>query len=303
MEGLVRFSFYCFAASSMALWVAAASYIAYAVGRVRVQQTTMMTTAGTSVTSTGAAFGPGALGFGRIGTLMTFFGAFFAGMAILLRAFAAEHIVLSNMYEYSLVFIFFTSTSYLIFERIYKVRQLGAIVVTVAAGMSVYIWTLPANMREINPVVPALRAGPIMAFHVGSANLAYSVLTVSFGAAVFFLIANQWSPRWLPSAEMLDDIAFRAVTIGFPFLAMMLILGSVWAHRAWGSYWSWDPKETSALFAWLVYGIYLHTRTLRGWRGKRSAYILLFGFAALVFTYYGNYFFGGLHAYGGVKAG
>ena len=303
MEGLVRFSFYCFAASSMALWVAAISYIAYAVGKVRVQQTTMMTTTGASVTSTGAEFGPGAIGFGRIGTLMTFFGAFFAGMAIVLRAFAAEHIILSNMYEYSLVFIFFTSSAYLIFERMYKVRQLGAIVVTVAAGMSVYVWTLPAQMREINPVVPALRAGPIMAFHVGSANLAYSVLTVSFGAAVFFLIADRWSPRWLPSSEMLDDIGFRAVTIGFPFLAMMLILGSVWAHRAWGSYWSWDPKETSALFAWLVYGIYLHTRTLRGWRGRRSAYILLFGFAALIFTYYGNYFFGGLHAYGGVKAG
>ncbi|MGI8405118.1 MAG: hypothetical protein ACR2OE_10235, partial [Thermomicrobiales bacterium] len=79
MEGLVRFSFYCFAASSMALWVAAISYIAYAIGKVRVQQTTMMTTTGTSVTSTGAEFGPGAVGFGRIGTLMTFFGAFFAG--------------------------------------------------------------------------------------------------------------------------------------------------------------------------------------------------------------------------------
>ena len=79
-----------------------------------------------------------------------------------------------------------------------------------------------------------------------------------------------------------------------------LILGSVWAHDAWGVYWQWDPKETAALFTWLVYGVYLHTRTLRGWRGRRSAYVLLFGFAATVFTYYGNYFFGGLHAYGGV---
>lgn len=300
MEGLVRFSFYCFAASSLALWSSAVCYIAYALGRVRVQQNTMMTSAGTSVTSTSAEFSSGSLGFGRTGTMMAFFGAFFAGASIVLRAFAAEHVVLSNMYEYSLVFVFFTSSAYLIFERIYKVRQLGAIVISVAALMTGYIWSLPAEMREINPVVPALRAGAIMPFHVGSANLAYSVLTVSFGAAVFFLIANQWSPRWLPSAEMLDDIAFRAVTIGFPFLALMLILGSVWAHQAWGAYWSWDPKETSALFAWLVYGIYLHTRTLRGWRGKRSAYILILGYAALIFTYYGNYFFGGLHAYGGV---
>ncbi|HEU0164291.1 MAG TPA: c-type cytochrome biogenesis protein CcsB [Thermomicrobiales bacterium] len=301
MDGLVRFSFYCFAASSMSLWVAAAAYIVYAVGRVRVSQRTMMTSAGTSVTSTGAEFGPGEIGFGRIGTMMAFFGAFFAGISILLRAIAANHVVLSNMYEYSLVFVFFCSTSYLIIERVYGVRQLGAIVITIAALMTAYIWYLPAEMREINPVVPALQAGMIMPFHVGSANLAYSVLTVSFGAAVFFLIANRWAVRWLPSAEMLDDIAFRAVTVGFPFLSLMLILGSVWAHSAWGSYWSWDPKETSALFSWLVYAIYLHTRTLCGWRGQRSAYILIFGFAALIFTYYGNYFFGGLHAYGGVQ--
>lgn len=300
MEGLVRFSFYLFAAASMAIWVSALAYIGYAIGRVRVQRQTMVTSAGSTVTSVNAEFGPSIQGLGRIGTMMAFFGALFVGLSILTRAIAASHIVLSNMYEYSLVFTFFTTTAYLIFERIYGVRQLGAIVMAVAALMTLYIWSLPTDMREINPVVPALQAGPIMAFHVGSANLAYSVLSVSFGAAVLYLIAERWNPRWLPSAEMLDDIAFRAVTVGFPFLSLMLILGSVWAHEAWGSYWSWDPKETSALFAWLIYAVYLHTRTLRGWRGRRSAYILLFGFASLIFTYYGNYFFGGLHAYGGV---
>ncbi|MGC4190664.1 MAG: c-type cytochrome biogenesis protein CcsB [Thermomicrobiales bacterium] len=300
MEGLVRFSFYLFAASSMAIWVSALAYIGYAISRIRVQKQTMVTSTGSTVTGMSAEFGPSIQGLGRIGTMMGIFGAFFAGCAILTRAIAASHIVLSNMYEYSLVFIFFTTSAYLIFERIYGVRQLGAIVMTVAALMTLYVWSLPTDMREINPVVPALQAGPIMAFHVGSANLAYSVLSVSFGAAVLYLIAERWSPRWLPSSDMLDDIAFRAVTVGFPFLSLMLILGSVWAHQAWGSYWSWDPKETAALFSWLVYAVYLHTRTLRGWRGRRSAYILLFGFAALIFTYYGNYFFGGLHAYGGV---
>jgi cytochrome c-type biogenesis protein CcsB len=99
---------------------------------------------------------------------------------------------------------------------------------------------------------------------------------------------------------MLDDIGYRAVTIGFPLLALVLILGSVWAHEAWGSYWSWDPKETASLVTWLIYAIYLHTRSLRGWRGTRSAIVLLIGFIAVGFTYYGNYFFGGLHAYGGI---
>lgn len=298
MEGLVRFSFYLFAASSMAIWVSAIAYILYALGHVRGQRTVLATPDGATVTSTGDDVS--VQGLGRIGTMMGIFGAFFAGCAILTRAIAAEHWVLSNMYEYSLVFTFFTTTAYLIFERVYGVRQLGAIVMSVAAGMTLYIWSLPAEMREINPVVPALRAGIIMPFHVGSANLAYSVLSVSFAGAVLFLIADRWQPRWLPSAEMLDDISFRAVTVGFPFLSLMLILGSVWAHEAWGTYWSWDPKETAALFAWLIYAVYLHTRTLRGWRGRRSAYVLILGFAALIFTYYGNYFFGGLHAYGGV---
>src|SRR5918997_3621636 len=83
-------------------------------------------------------------------------------------------------------------------------------------------------------------------------------------------------------------------------MSLVLILGSVWAYRAWGTYWQWDPKETAALFTWLIYGVYLHTRSLRGWRGSRSAVILLVAFAAVVFTYFGNYVFGGLHAYGGV---
>jgi cytochrome c-type biogenesis protein CcsB len=133
------------------------------------------------------------------------------------------------------------------------------------------------------------------------AILAYATFAVSFAAAVLYLIPRRKQISWLPSPEMLDDIGYRSVTFGFPMLALVLILGSIWAHRAWGAYWSWDPKETSALFTWLVYGVYLHTRTLRGWRGKRSAVVLIFGFAAVLFTYYGNYFFGGMHAYGGVK--
>jgi cytochrome c-type biogenesis protein CcsB len=141
----------------------------------------------------------------------------------------------------------------------------------------------------------------LMTAHVSSAILAYATFAVSFASAILYLIASRKRISWLPSPEMLDDIGYRSVTFGFPLLALVLILGSIWAYRAWGSYWSWDPKETSALFTWLVYGVYLHTRTLRGWRGKRSAIVLLFGFGAVMFTYYGNYFFGGMHAYGGVK--
>ena len=149
--------------------------------------------------------------------------------------------------------------------------------------------------------MPALQNIPLMTIHVSMAIIAYSTFAVSFAAAVLYLIAKDRNISWLPKSALLDDLAYRAVTIGFPAMTLVLILGSVWAYRAWGTYWQWDPKETAALFTWLIYGVYLHTRSLRGWRGTRSAVVLLVGFAAVIFTYYGNYFFGGLHAYGGVR--
>lgn len=299
MEGLVRFSFYLFAAGSMSVIAAAVMYIVYAVGQVRVRRASMSTSTGHSVSANSLHAEEGAIGYARWGTMLTAFGALFMALAVITRWIAAGHFPLSNMYEYSMLFVFFVCVMNLIFERMYKVRQMGAIVMTIAALMSLYIWSLPHHMREVNPLIPALQAGNIMTFHVGAFNLAYATFAVSYAAAILFLIAERKSVSWLPSAEMLDDIGFRAVTIGFPMFTVGLILGSVWAHDAWGVYWQWDPKETSALFTWLVYGVYLHTRTLRGWSGRRSAYVLLFGFAATLFTYYGNYFFGGLHAYGG----
>jgi cytochrome c-type biogenesis protein CcsB len=300
MDGLVRLSFYCFAAGSMAIGAAAICYIVFAVGRVRVMKHTLATETGMTVTSTSAHMDAGPIGFARWGTMLTSFGAVFATLAVILRWIAAGHFPLTNMYEFSLMFVTFISIVHLAFERMYRVRQLGAITLTIAFLMTLYIWSLPADMREVNPLIPALQSDTILTFHVGAAVLSYATFTVAFAAAVLYLIASKWSTPWLPSSEMLDDVAFRAITFGFPMFTINLILGSVWAHEAWGTYWQWDPKETAALFTWLVYGVYLHTRTLRGWRGNRSAYILLFGMAATIFTYYGNYFFGGLHAYGGV---
>lgn len=300
MEALVKLSFYCFAASSIALGAGALSYIAFAIGRVRMKRTTLATSAGTTVSASRAEFGPSSVAAGRFGTLLTSFGAVFAFLAVLLRTIAAERLPTANMFEFSLTFVLAISVVYLAFERMYGIRQLGAIVVSLGFLMTVYIWILPVEMREVDPLIPALQARPIMTAHVSSAILAYATFAVSFAAAVMFLIKDRWNVSWLPSTEVLDDVGFRAVTIGFPLLSLVLILGSIWAHDAWGVYWSWDPKETAALFTWLVYAVYLHTRTLRGWRGSRSAVVLLFGFAAVMFTYYGNYFFGGLHAYGGV---
>ncbi|TXG85912.1 MAG: c-type cytochrome biogenesis protein CcsB [Thermomicrobiales bacterium] len=301
MEGMVRLSFYLFAAASISVAAAWVSYVVYAVGILRLRRTAVATSAGIAMSGPTAEFGPPSASAGRFGTLFGWFAAIFSGLAVLTRAIASHRGPYSNMFEFSLAFVFVVTLSYMLFERFYEVKQFGAILMTIALGMCLYLWSLPPRMREVDALNPALQNRPLMTVHVSAAILAYATFAVSFAAAVLFLIQLRKNVSWLPSAEMLDDIGYRAVTIGFPMLALVLILGSVWAHQAWGAYWSWDPKETAALFTWLVYGVYLHTRSLRGWRGQRSAIILIIGFIAVGFTYYGNYFFGGLHAYGGVN--
>ena len=291
MESLVRLSFYCFAAATLALSAAAVCYVAYGIGRIRLRRTALATAAGPALVAHRAELEPASLGVGRFGTLLAWFGVAFQAASVLLRTIAAGHLPLSNMYEFSSTFILLAGLVYLLFERWYGVRQLGAIVLPLIVAMCAYVWLLPADLREVNPLIPALQNRPLMTAHVSLAILAYATFAVAFAAAVLFLIADRWHVAWLPSADIL---------VSRSSAACVAILGSVWAYRAWGSYWQWDPKETAALFTWLIYGVYLHTRSLRGWRGRRSAWILVIAFAAVIFTYFGNYVFGGLHAYGGV---
>ncbi len=104
--------------------------------------------------------------------------------------------------------------------------------------------------------------------------------------------------RMLPSADELDRIIYKTIAIAFPLLTLMIAAGAYWANRTWGSYWSWDPKETWAAITWLVYAGYLHTRITRGWRGRRAAYFAILGFAVVMFTFFGvTYLLPGLHAY------
>lgn len=139
MEALVKLSFYMFAASSVAIGAAGLSYIAYTIGRVRVRRATMATSAGTTVTSSTAEISPGNNNFGQWGTMLSGFGLFFAFLAVLFRTIAAERLPTSNMYEFSLTFVLAIMIMYVLFERMYNIRQLGAIVLPIAFGMTVYI--------------------------------------------------------------------------------------------------------------------------------------------------------------------
>ena len=129
-----------------------------------------------------------------------------------------------------------------------------------------YAATLPAT---IEPLVPALDNAPLLTIHVAMAMISYGIFAISFAAAVGYLVQGQDDRfAWLPSHKVLDEVAYRAVIIGFPIFATLIILGSYWASIAWGRYWGWDPKETSALVTWLIYAVYLHARNQRGWAGR-----------------------------------
>ena len=241
------------------------------------------------------AFGPILDTAGRYGTILTVNAFAFLTASLVFRAIAAGHGPFSNMYEFSLAFSWGALGLFLYFQFQYRLRTLALMVLPVALGLLAYATTVPS---DITPLVPALQNDLLLTIHVAVAIFAYGAFAIAFGAAVLFLIQRRDTVRWLPKKVLLDEIGYKAVMVGFPMMALVIILGALWADIAWGTYWSWDPKETASLVTWLLYGAYLHARVLRGWRGERSAALLILGFGATLFTYYGNLFFGGLHSYG-----
>ena len=219
-------------------------------------------------------------------------------LAMVIRAIIVQRGPWGNMYEFSVAFGFGIISAYLFLGRRYPIRTIGFLPLGVALFLFGYAATLPST---IEPLVPALQSPAILTIHVSMAMISYGIFAVSFGAGIGYLIQGPTDRvSWLPSHKVLDEVGYRAVIIGFPIFATLIILGSWWASIAWGRYWGWDPKETSALVTWLIYAVYLHARNQKGWAGRPSALILVIGFAAVLFTYFGNLFFSGLHAYSGL---
>ncbi len=233
---------------------------------------------------------------GRYGSILAVNGLVFLTASLVLRGIAAGHAPFSNMYEFSLAFSWCALALGIFFERRYQFKTLALLVLPIALGLQAYALTVP---DAIEPLVPALRNNLLLTVHVATAILAYGAFTVAFAAGVLYMVQRKNGVRWLPKNAVLDEVGYKAVMVGFPMLALAILLGAVWAEIAWGTYWSWDPKETASLATWLIYGGYLHARVVRGWRGERSAWLLIGGFSAILFTYYGNLFLGGLHTYAG----
>jgi len=214
------------------------------------------------------------------------------------------HIPLSNMYE-SLVSLSWTTVLlYFIIEWRYKIKALGALIFPIVSISMAYASLSPDIQNEIQPLVPALQSN-WLTYHVMTCFIAYSAFAVSFGSSIVYLIkarkpsdAKAAKEEILPSLKILDEIIYKTIAIGFLLLGIGIITGAVWANYAWGTYWSWDPKETWSLITWFIYAAFIHARLTRGWRGKKAAIISIVGFLSVLFTFLGvNYLLAGLHSY------
>jgi cytochrome c-type biogenesis protein CcsB len=210
------------------------------------------------------------------------------------------HAPLSNLYESLIFFAWAIVLLYLIMEWRIKSRNLGAFVIPFAFFSMAY-----ASLEDgvIQPLIPALQSNWLTS-HVITCFLGYAAFTIACGLGFMYLLkglekGERSRPflRFMPDREILDELSYHSVVIGFIFLTLGIITGSVWAYSAWGSYWSWDPKETWSFITWLIYAAMLHSRFVRGWRGKRMAIMSIIGFASVLFTYFGVNYLPGLHSY------
>ena len=216
------------------------------------------------------------------------------------------HAPMSNLYE-SLVFFSWTIILlYLIIEHKYKLPVLGAFVTPFAFLGMAYASISPSVNETIQPLVPALQSNWLIS-HVVTCFLGYAAFAVSCGVSCTYILKKRYEDRnatggilaTFPPAKVLDELVYKTIAIGFPLLTIGIVTGAAWANYAWGTYWSWDPKETWSLITWFIYAAFLHARVTRGWRGVKAAILSIVGFVAVLFTYLGvNLLLSGLHSYG-----
>ena len=252
---------------------------------------------------------------------------------LVLRWLDSGHFPISNLYE-SLCFLAWGCTlTQLLVERSWPSPLVPAAATPMALGCVAFAsFALPDTLQEASPLVPALRSSWLV-MHVSVIMLSYAALLVGSLLSMAVLLTDranglelrsssigsggfrqaqlagagsdgpsaqvQLSSVAMPIAEQLDSLSYRTITVGFLLLSVGLVSGAVWANEAWGSWWSWDPKETWALICWLVYAAYLHTRLIRGWQGRKPAFVAVAGLLVIAVCYIGVNLLGiGLHSYG-----
>jgi cytochrome c-type biogenesis protein CcsB len=246
--------------------------------------------------------------FGRLATLIT--GIALAGhtFAMILRwvesyRFGIGHAPLSNLYESLIFFAWAIILLYLIMEWRTKNRSIGTFATPLAFLIMAYA-SFTGITNRIQPLIPALKSNWLIA-HVVTCFIGYAAFGIGFGLSIMYLLKRLHDSgktnvflKLVPESNILEELSYQMVVIGFILLTLGIITGAVWAHSAWGRYWGWDPKETWSLITWLIYAALLHSRMIRGWRGKRLAILSIIGFSCVLFTYLGvNLVLSGLHSY------
>ena len=218
------------------------------------------------------------------------------------RYLEAGHTPITNMHESLSFFSMAVVGIFILCERRYRVYILGSFVVPLAL---LILAASAALSSAIPPLNPALKSKWLLV-HTSMAFLGYAAFAISFGVSIMYLIQAHFLKKRrlgslfqkLPPLDMLDEISYRCLTFGFPLLTFAIISGAIWAETAWGTYWSWDPKETWSLITWFIYAALLHGRLTTGWRGRKAAMLSIFGFLIMLFTFLGvNLLLPGLHSY------
>lgn len=231
---------------------------------------------------------------GLTGMLVRWYESYLMGVDI-------GHIPISNLYEVFILFCLITALFHLYYEARYQSLVLGSFVLwIIAAAVGFILWySVARDAHQIQPLVPALQSW-WMKIHVPANFIGYGTfaLAAMIGVAYLLKSRNILADR-LPSLELLDDVMYKAIAVGFAFFTIATILGALWAAEAWGGYWSWDPKETWALIVWLNYAAWLHMRLMKGLRGVVAAWWAVVGLLVTTFAFIGvNMFLSGLHSYG-----
>jgi len=245
---------------------------------------------------------------GKFASALTWSAVLFGFVGLMVRWYESYliapdvgHIPISNLYEVFILFCLITALLYLHYEQKLNTKQLGGFVLLVInAAVGFILWyTFDRQANNIQPLVPALQSY-WMKIHVPANFVGYGAFSLAAMVASAYLLAGKGvlSSR-LPSLDVLDDLMYKAIAVGFAFFTIATILGAMWAAEAWGGYWSWDPKETWALIVWLNYAAWLHLRMVKGLRGRLLAWWALIGLLVTTFAFLGvNMFLSGLHSYG-----
>ncbi len=238
----------------------------------------------------------------RLGRIFTLIAFVMTTVLLGIRALLIGTLPLTNLFEFGLFFVWGIALVFIIIDHKYDMWTTGMFVLPIAIVLLLWLFTLDTSVR---PMMPALRSNWLFV-HVLTAVVAYGAFAVSFALSIMYLVkdwflshnTNNKMIATLPSLKLLDEISYKVIFIGMPFLTIMLVTGAIWAEFSWGSYWSWDPKETWALITWFIYAAYLHVRLMKNWRGKRAAVLSIIGFCAVLFTFIGvSYLLPGVHSY------